>query len=101
MSHLFCPDYQSSRTVSLQVKAPWIKTFFYGDLDTYIIPGVDSVTLGGCRQFESWDLNINDFDSMSIQQRCEALVPSLNGAELLGHQVGLRPHRAVVRVSKR
>ncbi|ERL86561.1 hypothetical protein D910_03968 [Dendroctonus ponderosae] len=83
-----------------KVKAPWIKTFFYGDLDTYIIPGVDSVTLGGCRQYESWDLKVNDFDSMNIQQRCEALVPSLKGAELLGHQVGLRPHRAVVRVEK-
>lgn len=81
-----------------QVKAPWIKTFFYNDFDTYIIPGVDSVTLGGCRQYESWDLNVNKYDSLSIKERCEALVPSLKGAEVISHKVGLRPHRSVVKV---
>ncbi|CAG9762410.1 unnamed protein product [Ceutorhynchus assimilis] len=84
----------------IKVKAPWIKTFFYGDVDTYILPGLDSVTLGGCRQYESWDLNFNKYDAMKIMDQCEAMVPSLRGAEVLGHKVGLRPHRSVVRVEK-
>jgi len=84
----------------VQVKAPWLRTFFYGDLDTYIIPGMDSVTLGGCRQYESWDVQINKFDSMRIKEQCEGLLPGLKNCEVLGHKVGLRPHRGIVRVEK-
>ena len=36
-----------SKHIYIQVKAPWVKMFFYGDYDTYIIPGIDFVTLGG------------------------------------------------------
>ncbi|XP_044270599.1 D-aspartate oxidase [Tribolium madens] len=84
----------------LKVKAPWIKTFFYGDYDTYIIPGIDCVTLGGCRQYDSYNLEVNKYDRLSIKERCESLVPSLRGAELIAERVGLRPHRDVVRVEK-
>lgn len=84
----------------IKVKAPWIKTFFYADFDTYILPGIDSVTLGGCRQYESWDLNVNKYDGLKIKEQCERLVPSLKDAEVIGHKVGLRPHRSVVRVEK-
>lgn len=84
----------------IKVKAPWIKTFFYADYDTYIIPGVDSITLGGCRQFDSWDLNVNKYDYLRIKEQCEALVPSLKGAEFIGNKVGLRPYRSTVRVEK-
>lgn len=83
-----------------QVEAPWIKTFFYGDYDTYIIPGFNAVTLGGCRQYESYDKNINKYDSISIKERCESLVPSLRGAVIKKELVGLRPHRDPVRIEK-
>ncbi|KAF7265613.1 hypothetical protein GWI33_020989 [Rhynchophorus ferrugineus] len=97
-----CDDYKlvPIRGQVIKVKASWIKTFFYGDLDTYILPGIDSVTLGGCRQYESWDMNVNKYDGLKIKEQCEALVPSLKNAEVIGHKVGLRPHRSVVRVER-
>lgn len=82
----------------LKVHAPWIKMAYYGDYDTYIIPGFNSVTLGGCKNFESFDLKPNQYDYDSIKSRCEALVPSLKTAKVTEVKVGLRPHRDTVRV---
>lgn len=78
----------------MQVRAPWIKTFFYGELDTYVIPGFDGmVTLGGSRSFDSENIRLCPYESAAIRERCETLVPSLKDAELLRQEVGLRPHR--------
>lgn len=82
----------------VKVEAPWVKTFFYGDYDTYIIPGFDGVTLGGCRQYDSYNLNVNKYDGLSIMERCETMLPSLKGSKIKCQRVGLRPHRDVVRV---
>lgn len=97
-----CEDHKivPMRGQVLKVKAPWIKTFFYGDYDTYIIPGFNTVTLGGCRQYDSYDLSISKYDGLAIRERCEALLPSLKGAELVRQAVGLRPHRDPVRVER-
>lgn len=80
------------------MEAPWVKTFFYADYDTYIIPGFSSVTLGGCRQFDSYNLDICKYDGLAIRERCETLLPSLKSSKLLEQRVGLRPHRDPVRV---
>jgi D-aspartate oxidase len=80
------------------VKAPWIKTAFYGDYDTYILPGFEGVTLGGCRNFESYDTTVSRYDSMAIRERCEKMLPSLKGAPVIREAVGLRPYRDIVRV---
>jgi D-aspartate oxidase len=82
----------------LKVKAPWVKTAFYGDYDTYILPGFETVTLGGCRNFDSYNINVDKYDSAAIRERCEALLPSLKNAEVVREAVGLRPHRDPVRV---
>lgn len=83
----------------IKVKAPWLKTAFYGDDDTYIIPGLNGIaTLGGTRQFESYKMKIDKYDSASIREKCEQLVPSLIGAPVVREVVGLRPHRDPVRV---
>jgi len=83
----------------IKVAAPWIKMAYYGDFDTYVVPGFSGgVTLGGCRNFDSYDLNPNQYDFDSIKTRCEALVPSLKTAEVTDVRVGLRPHRDPVRV---
>ncbi|XP_049959273.1 D-aspartate oxidase isoform X2 [Schistocerca serialis cubense] len=82
----------------LKVNAPWIKTFLYGDFDTYIIPGIEAATLGGCRNYDSYDLRVNRHDTASILERCTALVPSLKKASIIREWVGLRPHRSPVRV---
>ncbi|KAL6255013.1 hypothetical protein P5V15_013348 [Pogonomyrmex californicus] len=84
----------SLRGQVLKVKAPWIKTFFYGELDTYIIPGFNNVvTLGGSRNFDSENLKLCPHESVAIRERCEMLVPSLKSAKLIRQEVGLRPHR--------
>lgn len=80
------------------MKAPWIKTAFYGDYDTYIIPGFESVTLGGTRQYDSYNLKPCKYDSAAILDRANTLLPSLIGAEVVREAVGLRPHRDPVRV---
>lgn len=82
----------------LKVDAPWIKMAYYGDYDTYIVPGFSGVTLGGCRNYDSYDIKPNQFDFDSIKSRCESLVPSLRTAKVKQVKVGLRPHRDPVRV---
>ncbi|KAK9297031.1 hypothetical protein QLX08_009128 [Tetragonisca angustula] len=77
-----------------KVKAPWMKTFFYGEIDTYIIPGFNGVvTLGGSRYFGSESTKLCPYESKAIRERCENLLPSLKKAELVKEEVGLRPHR--------
>lgn len=77
-----------------------MKMFFYGDYDTYIIPGIDYVTLGGCRQFDSFKQEVDKHDSASIWERCTDLLPNLKQAEVVREVAGLRPHRDPVRVEK-
>lgn len=64
------------------MKAPWVKTFFYGDDCTYIIPGVDHVTLGLTSQFDDYSLEPRVHDFKGIWERCCAMVPSLKRAEV-------------------
>ncbi|XP_055609877.1 D-aspartate oxidase isoform X2 [Uranotaenia lowii] len=82
----------------IKVKAPWVKMAFYADYDTYIIPGFQGVTLGGCRNFDSYNSQPCKHDSAAIRERCEALLPSLKGSPVIREAVGLRPHRDPVRV---
>lgn len=78
----------------IKVRAPWLKTFFYGELGTYIIPGTDGLTtLGGCREFESSDVSICPYQTAAIRDRCEKLLPSLKRAEAVTNKAGLRPYR--------
>lgn len=81
----------------IKARAPWLKTAIYGDYDTYIIPGMDGVaTLGGTRQYDSYNLNVCRHDANAILERCCEIVPSLKKADIVGHKVGLRPHRVPV-----
>ncbi|CAH0723493.1 unnamed protein product, partial [Brenthis ino] len=83
----------------IKVKAPWLKMAYYGDYDTYIIPGLDGVaTLGGVRQYDSYNRNVCKYDAAAILERCCDLLPALKKSEIVAHRVGLRPHRVPVRV---
>nr|XP_033338683.1 D-aspartate oxidase [Megalopta genalis] len=78
----------------IKVKAPWMKTFFYGELDTYIIPGFNGVvTLGGSRSFDSENTKLCPYESKAIRERCNKFIPALKKATVLHEEVGLRPHR--------
>ena len=54
----------------------------YLDHDTYILPGINHVTLGGTRNYDSWDENVNKHDAASIMERCLEVIPSLEKAEV-------------------
>lgn len=83
----------------IKVRAPWVRTAFLIDLDTYIVPGCYGViTLGGTSQYGDYNLNVEKSDAIGIRQRCEALLPSLRYAQVVREAVGLRPHRNRVRV---
>ncbi|XP_026759960.2 D-aspartate oxidase [Galleria mellonella] len=83
----------------IRVKAPWLKTAFFCDYDTYIIPGMDGVTtLGGVRQHDNSNLQVCKYDAHAIWQQCCEILPDLRKAEIIGHNVGLRPYRVPVRV---
>lgn len=85
----------------LKVEAPWLKHFIRdGDGQTYIYPGIHSVTLGGTRQEEDWRLQVDRGEAESILERCSRLEPSLRKAKVLSEWVGLRPGRRNLRVER-
>jgi len=97
-----CNDAKMSpiRGQVIRVKAPWIKFAAYADNDTYIIPGMDYVTLGGCRQYDNYNKDIDLQDSRGIWQRTTSLIPTLKKSQIVCEAVGLRPFRTAVRVEK-
>jgi D-aspartate oxidase len=76
-----------------KVKAPWIKMFFYSNSDTYVIPGMNYVTLGGTRQFDNYNLQVDPHDSAGIWERATQLLPNLKRSDIVREWVGLRPYR--------
>lgn len=83
----------------IKISAQWISSAYYLDYDTYIIPGFNGiVTLGGTRQYENYNLAIDEYDRLSILKRCKAIIPHLSQAKIIRDAVGLRPHRSNVRV---
>ena len=82
----------------IKVKAPWMQHFLFDGTDTYIIPGIDHVSLGGFRQANDFNTQISAKDSLDIRKRCLELAPSLAAATVDYEWVGLRPHRDMLRV---
>ncbi|XP_063827271.1 D-aspartate oxidase [Ostrinia nubilalis] len=96
-----CEDYDlvPIRGQVIKARAPWLRCAFYGDYDTYIVPGLDGVaTLGGVRQYDSYNLGVCKYDTAAIMERCCGLLPALKKAEVVDVRVGLRPHRVPTRV---
>lgn len=85
----------------LKMEAPWLKNFIRdGDGNTYIYPGIHSVTVGGTRQEGDCRLQVDEGDSKSILERCSRLEPSISKAKILSEWVGLRPGRRNPRVER-
>ena len=61
----------------LRVAAPWIKQFYYGEDNIYIIPNRDSVVVGGTRQKDNWSREINDDDRERFLEKNYKIMPSL------------------------
>jgi hypothetical protein len=82
-----------------RVRAPWARECVFGhwddDTTTYVIPNREWVVIGGTGQIGDWRLGADLGDADAILKRAAQLVPSLAGAEVLDHWVGLRPGRCV------
>lgn len=95
------PEVYPVRGQVFKVEAPWLKHFIRdGDGQTYIYPGIHSVTVGGTRQEGDWRLEVDEGDSRSIMERCSRLEPSLRKGKVLSQWVGLRPSRRNPRVER-
>ncbi|KAL0278585.1 UNVERIFIED_CONTAM: hypothetical protein PYX00_000365 [Menopon gallinae] len=81
----------------IKVSAPWVKQFYLVDDSIYVIPGFET-TLGGCKNYNNYSLNIEKDTSDHIWRKCTELVPSLKNCAVLREWVGLRPHRAPIRL---
>ena len=64
----------------------------------YVVPREHDVVVGGTAQDGSWDLRPDSATAAAILERATRLVPTLRGAPVLGHRVGLRPARPGVRL---
>ena len=64
----------------------------------YVVPRVHDVVLGGTAQDGDEDVRPHPAIAASIRARCEAAVPALRGARVVGEAVGLRPARTAVRL---
>ncbi|XP_061196294.1 D-aspartate oxidase-like [Saccostrea echinata] len=84
----------------LRVKAPWIKNFVFTEDDAYLIPNGDLLVVGGCRQENNFNLNIESKDREGILERCLKIFPALKGAVIDHEWVGLRPTRFPIRIEK-
>jgi D-amino-acid oxidase len=65
---------------------------------TYVIPHHDRVVLGGTAEDSDWRLEPDPRTAARIVERCAAIDPRLAGVPVLGHRVGLRPVRPLVRL---
>jgi len=65
---------------------------------SYVLPRTHEVVLGGTRQVGDWDTTPDPETTRRILRRAAELEPKLDGAEVLGERVGLRPGRTSVRV---
>ena len=67
---------------------------------TYVVPRLETVVVGGTAERGS-DATIPDpATATAILARARQLVPALSEATVLGHDVGLRPARAAVRLER-
>jgi D-amino-acid oxidase len=64
----------------------------------YVVPREHDVVLGGTAQEGDENPAADPATAAAIRARCEAAVPALRGARVVGEAVGLRPARAAVRL---
>ena len=68
------------------------------DLVVYIFPRHHDVLIGGTMQDNNWDLQPDPATAALMMKNAVRFEPLLADAQIIGHQVGLRPMRNAVRV---
>lgn len=98
------PRVYAARGQVVRVRAQGVPGFVlddYGDAGvTYIVPRAEDVVLGGTFEVDRLDPEPDPEAESKILERCTRLVPALEGAEVVGRAVGIRPCRDVVRVER-
>ncbi|CAH0553000.1 unnamed protein product [Brassicogethes aeneus] len=79
-----------------RVAAPWLFSSICVD-NNYIIPNTNCVILGGTKQRE-YNTQVYAIDTQHILKGCMNIVPSLETADIIKEQVGLRPGRTELRL---
>ncbi len=67
---------------------------------TYVVPRSRDIVVGGTEGEGEWSRTPNPEVATEILARAVGLVPELAGARVLGHKVGLRPVRGLVRLER-
>jgi D-amino-acid oxidase len=65
---------------------------------TYAVPRAREIVVGGTDQADDWSRTASPETAAAILERAVRLVPELAGATVVGHRVGLRPVRPLVRL---
>ncbi|CAD5118599.1 DgyrCDS7285 [Dimorphilus gyrociliatus] len=84
----------------IRAKAPWIKNFVFSGHTSWVIPGRETVIVGGTRQVNDTDFTIRAEDTDSLWENGVKLVPSLAGGQKEWVWVGFRPHRSPIRLER-
>lgn len=99
------PAVRPMRGQLVVVENPGITTWFaaadHSDTKTtYFFPQPDGLILGGTAEEDEWSLVPDPTVAEEIVRRCAEVRPEIAGARVLGHRVGLRPVREVVRLDR-
>jgi D-amino-acid oxidase len=78
----------------------WVLDDEHPDGLVYVVPRGTDVVCGGTAVEGDERTDPDPAEARRILARCQALVPELAGAPVLGHAVGIRPVRTVVRVER-
>jgi D-amino-acid oxidase len=93
---------RSVRGQHVVVENPGLDEFFMtepvGPAWTTLFPHGERLILGSVAQEDDWDTTPRHADAEAILERCAEVEPRVLDAQILEHQVGLRPVRDSVRV---